>query len=170
VNVRPFTNKSAHYEKDKAYIFLHGARMFAAMIHCHPTLTFWGVVSSMLLRPLSIKVLYIEIFRCKLECLLLRDVSIPSIIFGWCLGVHSSSLWWKAGNTKGGSITVPLTSCLTGLELAVWQLTIFVLLTKQTNPNQSTGGQMYSDTSPFSIPCERAQYEKRDSLQFPIIS
>jgi hypothetical protein len=24
-----------------------------------------------------------------------------------------------AGNTKGGSITVPLTSCLTGLELAV---------------------------------------------------
>ena len=23
------------------------------------------------------------------------------------------------GNTKGGSITVPLTSCLTGLELAV---------------------------------------------------
>jgi hypothetical protein len=28
---------------------------------------------------------------------------------------------WKdeAGNTKGGSITVPLTSCLTGLELAI---------------------------------------------------
>jgi len=25
----------------------------------------------------------------------------------------------KAGNTKGGSITVPLTSCLTGLELPV---------------------------------------------------
>jgi hypothetical protein len=24
-----------------------------------------------------------------------------------------------SGNTKGGSITVPLTSCLTGLELAV---------------------------------------------------
>ncbi len=32
----------------------------------------------------------------------------------------------EAGNTKGGSITVPLTSCLTGLELAVSQLTIFV--------------------------------------------
>ncbi len=30
-------------------------------------------------------------------------------------------------NTKGGSITVPLISCLTGLESAVWQLTIFVL-------------------------------------------
>jgi len=26
---------------------------------------------------------------------------------------------YKAGNTKGGSITVPWTSCLTGLELAV---------------------------------------------------
>jgi hypothetical protein len=56
------------------------------------------------------------------------------------------------GNTKGGSITVPLTSCLTGLEPAVWQLTIFVLFAEQTNPNQSTGGQHYSDTSPFSIP------------------
>jgi hypothetical protein len=35
-----------------------------------------------------------------------------------------------AGNTKGGSITVPLTSCLTGLESAVWQLTIFVFICK----------------------------------------
>jgi hypothetical protein len=38
----------------------------------------------------------------------------------------------KAGNTKGGSITVLLTSCLTGLT-----------------------GQWYCDTSPFSIPCPR---------------
>ncbi len=29
------------------------------------------------------------------------------------------------GNTKGGSITVPLTSCLTGLESAALQLTFF---------------------------------------------
>jgi hypothetical protein len=37
---------------------------------------------------------------------------------------------WRSGpgNTKGGSITVPLTSCLTGLESAVWQLTIFVFI------------------------------------------
>jgi hypothetical protein len=27
-----------------------------------------------------------------------------------------------AGNTKGGSITVPLTSCLTGLDLSVLQM------------------------------------------------
>ncbi len=36
----------------------------------------------------------------------------------------------SAGNTKGGSITVPSTSCLTSLESAVWQLTIFVFIRK----------------------------------------
>jgi len=38
--------------------------------------------------------------------------------------------WAESGNTKVGSITVPLTSCLTGLESAVWQLTIFVFICK----------------------------------------
>jgi len=33
-------------------------------------------------------------------------------------------------NTKGGSITILLTSCLTGLESAVWQQTIFVFICK----------------------------------------
>ncbi len=45
--------------------------------------------------------------------------------FQVCLGVNL-----KPGNTKGGSITVPLTSCLTGLESAVWQLTIFAFSCK----------------------------------------
>ncbi len=36
----------------------------------------------------------------------------------------------EAGNTKRGSITVPLTSCLIGLESVVWQLTIFVFIGK----------------------------------------
>jgi len=36
----------------------------------------------------------------------------------------------QPGNTKGGSITVPLTSCLTGLESAVGLLTIFVFICK----------------------------------------
>ncbi len=36
----------------------------------------------------------------------------------------------KSGNTKGGNIIVPFTSCLTGLELALWQLTIFVCICK----------------------------------------
>ncbi len=35
-----------------------------------------------------------------------------------------------SGNTKGGCITVPLTSCLTGLESAVWILTICVFICK----------------------------------------
>ncbi len=35
-----------------------------------------------------------------------------------------------SGNTKEGSITVPLISCLTGLESAVWQLTMFVFICK----------------------------------------
>ncbi len=57
------------------------------------------------------------------------------------------------GNTKGGSITVPLTSCLTGLESAVWQLTFFCFyLQNRLIQYSQTGGQLYSDTSPFSIP------------------
>ncbi len=35
------------------------------------------------------------------------------------------------GILKGGSITVPLTSCLTSLESAVWQLTIFAFIWKK---------------------------------------
>jgi len=36
----------------------------------------------------------------------------------------------KPGNAKGGSVSVPLTYCLTGLESAAWQLTIFVFICK----------------------------------------
>jgi hypothetical protein len=42
------------------------------------------------------------------------------------LGLHTSelvnSLYANPGNTKGGSITVPLTSCLTGLHMSVLQI------------------------------------------------
>jgi hypothetical protein len=34
------------------------------------------------------------------------------------------------GNTKGGSITVLLTSCLIVLESAAWQLTIYIFICK----------------------------------------
>ncbi len=34
------------------------------------------------------------------------------------------------GSTKGGSITLLLTSCLTGLESTVWQLMILVFIYK----------------------------------------
>jgi hypothetical protein len=56
----------------------------------------------------------------------------------------------KAGNTKGGSITVPLTSCLTGSVLQI-KTKIVGCHTADTKTNQ-TGGQQSSDTSPFSIP------------------
>ncbi len=59
----------------------------------------------------------------------------------------------KPGNTKGGSITVMSTSCLTGLESAVWQLTIFgFYMQNRLIQTSQTGGQWYSDTSPLSIP------------------
>jgi len=41
-----------------------------------------------------------------------------------CKRIHPLS----SGNAKEGCITVPLTSCLTGLESAVWQLTLFVFI------------------------------------------
>jgi hypothetical protein len=56
----------------------------------------------------------------------------------------------KGGNTKGGSITLPLTSCLTGLEST--DNFCFYLQNRLIQTSQ-TGGQRYSNTSPFSIPC-----------------
>ncbi len=59
----------------------------------------------------------------------------------------------RSGNTKGGSITVPLTSCSTGLDQSVLQIKAkkFQLSYRWFQTSQ-TGGQWYSDTSPFSIP------------------
>jgi hypothetical protein len=48
--------------------------------------------------------------------------------------MHCQTLWVEDSLTElqllGGSIIVPLTSCLTGLESAVWQLKIFVFICK----------------------------------------
>ncbi len=53
------------------------------------------------------------------------------LIFLQCLVKSRQTLKFVcAGNTKGGSITVQLTSCLTGLKSAVWLLTIFVFICK----------------------------------------
>ncbi len=69
------------------------------------------------------------------------------------MSCSASSLLQKAGNTKGRSISVPLTSCLTGLDFTNknknCQLSYSWFQTSQT------GGQGYSDTSPFSIPCQK---------------
>ncbi len=61
----------------------------------------------------------------------------------------------EPGNTKGGHITVPLTSCLTGLESAVWQLNFLFKFAKQTNPIQEVNWTVYSAFSiPWSNPSE----------------
>jgi len=52
------------------------------------------------------------------------------------------------GNTKGGSITVPLTSCLTGMTTDNF---CFYLQYRLIQTSQ-TGGQLHSDTSPLVFP------------------
>ncbi len=83
-------------------------------------------------------------FPVKLPQLQLRDgPERPDSAAGSILKLFSLSLMKgqktrsvHPGNTKGGNITVPLTSCLTGLESAVCQLTIFVFIcrTDYTKP------------------------------------
>jgi len=58
----------------------------------------------------------------------------------------------SSGNTKRGSITVPLTSCLTGL-VCFANKNENCMLSYSWFQSSQTGGQWYSDTSPFSIPC-----------------
>jgi hypothetical protein len=56
-----------------------------------------------------------------------------------------------AGNTKGGSMTVQLTSCLICLDLSVLQIKTKIVSchTAHSKPVK----QDVSDTSPFSVPC-----------------
>ncbi len=62
-------------------------------------------------------------------------------MFGWTLKVYP-------GNTEGGSITVPLISCLNGMATDNF---CFYLQNRLIQTSQ-TGGQLYSDSFPFSIP------------------
>ncbi len=58
------------------------------------------------------------------------------------------------GNTKGGSITVQSTSCLTGFWISCMTTDNFCFyLQNGLIQTSQTGGQQYSDTFPFSIPC-----------------
>jgi hypothetical protein len=59
----------------------------------------------------------------------------------------------KPGNTKGGSIIVPLTSCLTGLDWSVLQIKTKIVSSHTADSKLVRQDcQWYSDTSPFSIP------------------
>jgi len=77
-----------------------------------------------------------------------------------CYGVPCSAITYlpmlncamlHAGNTKGGSIIVPLTSCLLGISCMTTDNYCFYLEKRLIQTSQ-TGGQQYSDTSPYSIP------------------
>jgi hypothetical protein len=63
--------------------------------------------------------------------LLYKSLGLNEISSNWYAHKMShDNLLTHPGNTKGGSITVLLTSCLTGLESLVWQLAIFVFICK----------------------------------------
>jgi hypothetical protein len=63
----------------------------------------------------------------------------------------------RAGNAKGGRITVPLTSCLTGWDSPVIQKNC--QFSYSWFHTSQTGGQSYSDTPPFSIPWTEYQFQ-----------
>ncbi len=65
----------------------------------------------------------------------------------------------ETGNTKGGSIIVPLT----GLVSAAWQLKLCFYLQNRLIQTGKTGGQRYTDTPPFSIPSMKSQVISRES-------
>ncbi len=65
-----------------------------------------------------------------------------------------SYLLFSSGNTKGGGITVPLTSCLTGLDKPVLQIktkTVYCHTANSKPVKQVVNGTVI--LPPFSIPC-----------------
>ncbi len=62
-------------------------------------------------------------------------------------------LYLRAGNTKGGRITVPLTSVWLVWNQLYDKRQFLFLFAKQTNPNQSNRRSMVQWYFPFSIPC-----------------
>ncbi len=108
------------------------------------------ILSIVMMNAVMPSVVMLNVVCRYAECRMLQVVmrSVVMLIFVMLNVVMLSVV---SGNTKGGSITVLLTSCLTGLESAVRQLTIFVfyLQNRQIQTGQ-TGGQLYSDTYPFS--------------------
>jgi hypothetical protein len=69
---------------------------------------------------LQLKIFYFFFFFSKLKR--------KNVLNQYHHTISNASIMKLSGNTKGGSINVSLTSCLTGLESAVWQLTIFVFI------------------------------------------
>ncbi len=104
-------------------------RWFTSYCHCHPGPQHSAYLKRVL--TLSTKGLFATLSINDTQhssTLQLCWVSCFIYCYAQC---HYAECWRPstlAGNTKGGSITVPLTSSLTGLESAVWQLTLFVFI------------------------------------------
>jgi hypothetical protein len=82
----------------------------------------------------------------------------PPHLLTWKLG-PGFVLLVVPGNTKGESITLPLASCLNwfGIRWMTTEYFCFYLQNRLIQTSQ-TGGQWYSDSSPFSIPCRYIMY------------
>ncbi len=63
----------------------------------------------------------------------------------------------EPGNTKGGSITVPLTSSLTGLDQSVLQIKTKIVSSQTADSKPVKQEVKSSDTSPFGIPWMNTQ-------------
>ncbi len=64
--------------------------------------------------------------------------------------MNRCTTWEYPGNTKGESITVWLTSCLTGFDWSVLQIKTKIVSCHAADPKTSqTGGQWYNNTSPL---------------------
>ncbi len=70
-----------------------------------------------------------ESFLCSFDVLTVWVCNFLAKDFG-AKAAHKILVKLTPGNIKRGSITVPLTSCLTGFESAVWRLTIIVFIYK----------------------------------------
>jgi hypothetical protein len=68
--------------------------------------------------------------------LLESTVMLPEPTIMLLENIYSAVFIVQSGNTKEGSIIVPLTSFLTSLELVVGQLTIFVFICKTDQSKQ----------------------------------
>ena len=77
--------------------------------------------------------------------------------------IHIVCMSLKAENTHllcKGNFTLRLTSCFTGLDSAAWLMVNQIQIYKfgRIQPSQ-TGGQRYSDTSPYEVDAEVALVE-----------
>jgi hypothetical protein len=64
------------------------------------------------------------VFLCVCVCVCVYCVLV--CVYVYVHIVSTCRMLTDPGNTKGGSITIPLTCCLTGLESAEYQLTFFI--------------------------------------------